>query len=49
MIHVVSRELHVSPGARPRPKPGPYRGDAIITEGERGLHLAAEAQSGSSP
>jgi fatty acid desaturase len=37
------------PGGKPRPKPGPYRGGTIITPGERGLQLAAEAQSGSSP
>jgi linoleoyl-CoA desaturase len=33
------------PGGKPRPKPGPYRGEAIKTAGERDLQAVASAQS----
>ena len=33
------------PGGKPRPKPGPYKGDTIITSGERDLQTAAAASS----
>jgi linoleoyl-CoA desaturase len=33
------------PGGKPRPKPGPYRGETIKTAGERGLQTAASAAS----
>jgi NADPH-dependent stearoyl-CoA 9-desaturase len=29
------------PGGKVRPKPGPYRGEKVRTEGERGTHMAA--------
>ncbi len=29
------------PGGKVRPKPGPYRGETVRTEGERGTHMAA--------
>ncbi len=32
------------PGGQPRPKPGPYEGDPILTAGERDLQTAAAAQ-----
>jgi linoleoyl-CoA desaturase len=32
------------PGGRPRPKPGPWRGETFISRGERELAAAAEAQ-----
>ena len=35
------------PGGQPRPKPGPYTGEVVITEGEQGLRAAAVAQNGS--
>jgi linoleoyl-CoA desaturase len=33
------------PGGKPRPKPGPYRGEAVKTAGERDLQMAASAAS----
>jgi len=34
------------PGGEPRPKPGPWTGETFISEGERELAAAAEAQRG---
>jgi fatty acid desaturase len=33
------------PGGKPRPKPGPYRGETVITKGEQSLQEAAAAQA----
>jgi NADPH-dependent stearoyl-CoA 9-desaturase len=35
------------PGGKPRPKPGPYRGEAIKTAGERDLQTVASSNGGS--
>jgi fatty acid desaturase len=35
------------PGGKPRPKPGPYRGETVKTSGERELQTAAAASSSS--
>jgi NADPH-dependent stearoyl-CoA 9-desaturase len=34
------------PGGKPRPKPGPWTGETFISEGERELAMAAQAESG---
>ena len=33
------------PGGKPRPKPGPYRGETVKTSGERGIQEAAAARA----
>jgi linoleoyl-CoA desaturase len=33
------------PGGKPRPKPGPWKGETFISEGERELAVAAQAAS----
>jgi NADPH-dependent stearoyl-CoA 9-desaturase len=35
------------PGGKPRPKPGPYRGDVVIKKGEQDLQTAAAASASS--
>jgi linoleoyl-CoA desaturase len=35
------------PGGKPRPKPGPYRGDIVISAGEQELQEAAAANASS--
>ena len=35
------------PGGKPRPKPGPYRGDVVIGSGEQELHTAAAGAASS--
>ena len=42
MVHRTIIRL-ACPGGKVRPKPGPYRGEKVRTEGERGTRMAAAA------
>jgi linoleoyl-CoA desaturase len=46
MVHRTIARL-AFPGGKPRPKPGPYKGDIVIGRGERRDH-AESASNGSS-